>query len=257
MFHRCLITDGMHIAYHKPHAKAEMKAVTTAVCLLAVLLPCITAEGLTWSQVTAGGGLPAPRQAFAFGYDPLSNRLIVFGGATASGAANDTWIFDVESGNWSEVRPTQAPEGRMEAFFGVVRVDGESLFVVSHGFSTAGPGEYANVWAFRFNTSQWSRIYPGGEGPGPRYGGHFGAAYGDSNTLWVGGGFTATTPLATRYIDTYKLVFSNFTGATWEEVYPQPSVANQFRPFAPHGRCLHMSAVVGNAGLVIAGGCMR
>ena len=168
-----------------------------------------------------------------------------------------TWIFDVESGNWSEVRPTQAPEGRMDAFFGVVRVDGESLFVVSHGFSTPVAGEYANVWAFRFNTSQWSRIYPGGKGPGPRYGGHFGAAYGDSNTLWVGGGFTATTPLATRYIDTYKLVFSNVTAATWEEVYPQPSVANQFRPFAPHGRCLHLSAVVGNAGLVIAGGCMR
>lgn len=244
-------------AYHKPQAKTEMKVVGAAVCLLAALLPCIAGQGLTWSQVPAGGGLPSPRQAFAFGYDPLGNRLIVFGGATASGPGNDTWIFDVESGNWSEVRPTQAPEARMDAYFGVVRVDGESLFVVSLGFSSAGAGEYDNVWAFRFNTSQWSRIYPVGKGPGPRYGGHFGAAYGDSNTLWVGSGFTGTTPLATRYIDTYKLVFSNLTAATWEEVYPQPSIANQFRPFAPHGRCLQTSTVVGNAGLVMAGGCMR
>ena len=227
-----------------------------AFCLLAAALSCTAAQGLTWRRVTTGGdSQPSPRMGFAFGYDPLSNRLIVFGGRSANGVVNDTWIFDVASGNWSEVRPLQAPAARSEAYFGVLRVSGMSLFVVTHGF---GRDEYDDVWVFRFSTQQWYQTYPSGNAPGARYGGQGGAAYGDTDTLWVGSGFTFTTPLATRYIDTYKLRFTGLNESAWELVYPQPSIGNQFMPLSPHGRCLQASAVLDdNEGLVIAGGCMR
>ena len=104
---------------------------------------------------------------------------------------------------------------------------------------------------------EWAQLEPEGNGPSFRYGGHFGTAYGDSNTFWLGSGFTETTPLQTRYIDTYKLVFSSPTAATWEQVYGQPSPGNQFMPLSPHGRCLQASTVIAGAGVVMSGGCMR
>ena len=232
--------------------------VAGAVCVLALLLPSIAAQsgGLTWNRVVQNGvSRPAPRNWFAFGHDPLSNSLVVFSGSTTNGTLNDTWIFSIASGTWTELSPTRRPPARLDAYHGVVRVNGESLFVVTLGF--LGGAEFGDVWAFRFSTNEWTEIEPSGRGPTPRYGGHFGAAYGDSNVLWVGSGFTGQTPLPIRYIDTYKLVFTNFNTASWEEVFPQPSVGNQFLPFQPHGRCLQTSAVVDDLGLVMAGGCMR
>ena len=232
---------------------------TTVVCVLVVLLPCAASQGLTWSRVqTSDTSQPAARGGFAFGYDGIGNQLVIFGGFTADGVANDTWIFDIPSGNWSEVQLTQAPSARALAYYGVVRVPGQpgSLFVVALGLRSVTT-EFDDVWVFDFTTMQWSRIDPQGDGPGARYGGHFGAAYGNTNTLWIGSGFTETTPLQTRYIDTYKLTFTSSTEATWERVYPQPSIGNQFMPLSPHGRCLQASAVIANAGLVMAGGCMR
>ena len=233
-------------------------AVCAALALTLLVLPSITAAqsgGLTWTRVAQNGDRPDPRNWFAFGHDPLSNSLIVFSGVTANETEmNDTWIFNIADGTWTEVSPSSAPAGRADSYYGVLRVNGESLFVVTHGFWDS---ELDDVWAFRFSTNEWTEIKPTGRSPGRRYGGHFGAAYGDSNVLWVGGGFTAEAGLLPiRYIDTYKLEFTDFTTATWEEVFPQPSVGNQFLPFQPHGRCLQTSAIVGQMGLVIAGGCM-
>ena len=230
---------------------SRLLKAAVVVCLLAASLPNAAAQGLIWRRVSTGDRKPAPRSGFAFGYDPQGNRLIVFGGSTANGVVNDTWIFDISSGNWSEVRPMQAPIARQEAYFGVVRISGAYWFVVAHGF---GRAEYEDVWLFSFNNQQWNQIYPSGDGPRARYGGHFGA---NGNTFWMGSGFTLTTPLATRYIDTYKLIFTSHNESTWQQVYPQPSIGNQFMPLSPHGRCLQASAVVENEGLVISGGCLR
>ena len=232
--------------------------VAGTVCVFALLLPSIAAQsgGLTWTQVTQNGALrPAPRNWPSFGHDPLSNSLIVFSGSTVNGTLNDTWIFNIATSTWTELSPSRRPPARLDSFHGVVRVNGESLFVISLGF--LGKAEFDDVWVFRFSTNEWTEITPTGRGPTRRYGGHYGAAYGDSNILWVGSGFTGATPLPIRYIDTYKLEFTDFVNASWEEVFPQPSVGNQFLPFQPHGRCLQASAVVGDMGLVIAGGCMR
>ena len=229
------------------------KTTSAVLYVLALLLPCVVSQGgLTWSEIpTAEENRPSPRSGSAFGYDPLGDQLILFSGF---GGSNETWLFDLGTGNWSEVQVTQpAPAARGFAYFGVVTVDGESLFVVTLGL--LGGVEFNDVWVFRFNTGEWMEIQPQGRGPGPRYGGHWGA---DGNVFWIGSGFTETTkPLQTRYIDTYRLVFSSPTEAAWDQVYPQPSPGNQFMPLSPHGRCLQASAVIPGSGLVFAGGCMR
>ena len=50
-----------------------------------------------WSQLSPSGTLPAPRGGItadpAMGYDAVQGRMIIFGGNTPSGLANDTWVL--------------------------------------------------------------------------------------------------------------------------------------------------------------------
>ncbi len=225
--------------------------------------PACRSQGLTWSQITPAVDAPymwpGEREGGGLGYDGGSNQLILFGGFGNETFPTDTWLYNVQSGSWEEILAYPTPEGREYFYHGVVTVDGVSLFVVSHGlgYDYEGYVEYDDTWAFNFDTMQWSEIATDGAIPGPRYGGHFGAVYGPvTNELWMGAGFHTST-LGTRYIDTYKLVFTTLTAATWVRVWGQPTPGNQFNPLVPHGRCLQGSAVVRREQLVLFGGCMR
>ncbi len=232
----------------------SMKSLLLLTCVsFCAFAPACRAQGLTWTRITPlSAESPGARIGGAFGYDSVSN---LFGGSVSGTLSADTWWYDVDSNMWEEVDTTSAPLGRLYSFYGVVNVSGESVFVVSHG---TGADEYGDTWAFSFVTRQWSEVTTDGPVPPIRYGGHFGAVYGPAtNEFWMGAGFTLTTTHATRYIDTYKLIFRSPTTATWVRVFGQPSNGNQFNPLAPHGRCLQGSAVVRPEQLVIFGGCMR
>ena len=222
-----------------------------------------TSAQLRWTRLSDGDG-PGSRQGAAMAYDYVGNRLVIFGGLTnESTYPNDVWTYDVDSGDWSQVinetttENDAAPPGRQLAYSGIVTVDGTLMLVVVFGI--AGVVEYDDVWVFRLDTYEWTSvtIENMNEAPLTRYGGNFGAVYGSTDSLWMGGGFTLTTSLATRYSDLYKLVFSSRSSARWEELYGQPSSGNQFNPLQPHGRCLQGSAVVEEEKIVLFGGCMR
>jgi len=249
------------------------------------LVLCVSAciaqqDGLVWTELSSGASAnpaagsgsgvslgPGNRFGGALGYDNKTNSLILFGGRAADGSfPNDTWIYDIRNGMWREVPVAAgrtAPSGRIYSYYGVVDVNGASLFVVSHGINAngAGAGEEDDTWAFDIARSEWNVVTTSTgspAGPGKRYGGHMGALYGPStNEFWMGGGFTETTPLQTRYIDTYILQFTNTTSGRWREVWGQPSTANQYNPLVPIGRCLQGSAVVNRERLVLFGGCSR
>ena len=231
--------------------RCNMKSLFFLVCLVF----CSTDAQLKWSAITsAGGSRPSERAGASFGYDPWSDTLILFGGGS-----NTTWVYDLSNSAWSEVTDSEyTPPSRSYAYHGLIRFGGEfgtSLFVVSHGIGSTE--EYEDTWVFNLDSYNWTQVTTSGEGPGKRYGGHYGTFNGTSNEFWMGGGFTVTTTLSTRYIDTYKLVFTSETEASWDRVHDQPTIGNQFDPLVPHGRCLQGSAVVEAEKIVIWGGCMR
>jgi streptogramin lyase len=47
-----------------------------------------------WVQRNASGSLPAPRNDHTGALDPVTKRLIIFGGFTFNGVLNDAWVFD-------------------------------------------------------------------------------------------------------------------------------------------------------------------
>ena len=197
---------------------------------------------------------PSEREGHAFGYSRKSNVLIVFSGRSGNNIMNDTWLFNLTTQMWRQVVTPTALKGRFYSYFGVI--EKYNIFVVSHGI--ASTTEYKDVWAFNFTTETWYPVIITGGGPNERYGGHFGAYWDtDSDSLFLGGGFTSVTLLPERYIDVYRLQFSDATAATWHILHSNPTPANQFNPLVPHGRCLQASTVVQSNKLVMFGGCLR
>jgi len=90
------------------------------------------------------GPTPSARKGAAIAYDPASKQVLLFGGQGASGALNDTWLWDGISQAWEQVIPAsggpskrsyaqmahyyidegQGPEGRVVLFGGI---DGSAI----------------------------------------------------------------------------------------------------------------------------------
>jgi hypothetical protein len=51
-----------------------------------------------WTQLSPSGVLPAPREWFPAVYDPATNRMVIFGGASALDNFNDTWVLTNANG---------------------------------------------------------------------------------------------------------------------------------------------------------------
>jgi hypothetical protein len=61
-------------------------------------------EGQGWRELTREPRPPA-RNFYAMAFDEETRRLILFGGSTSNGPANDLWSFDASIDAWSSVNP--------------------------------------------------------------------------------------------------------------------------------------------------------
>jgi hypothetical protein len=61
-------------------------------------------EGQGWRELTREPRPPA-RNFYAMAFDEETRRLILFGGSTSDGPANDLWSFDASVDAWSPVNP--------------------------------------------------------------------------------------------------------------------------------------------------------
>ncbi len=69
----------------------------------------------TWTELHPVGTLPSARAYESMVYDPLTQQLIMFGGAREAWAVlNDTWAYDPAASTWTELNPsTQSPSGEL------------------------------------------------------------------------------------------------------------------------------------------------
>ena len=234
--------------------------VSRSVLLVLVLVACSVYGEMTWRRLSeVSNDSPLPRSRHAMGFCNSTQELIVFSGMTSNGLSSETWFHNVSSGTWSRLsRSAAAPPARMDSFYGVIQ--SLDIFVVAQGLGE-NKTEYGDVWVFDFMLRTWTEITDliNGTGPSIRYGGHFGSYFSnDDQSFWMGSGFTKTTGLyPSRYIDAYRLTFTDQTTAAWETLHRNPSSGNQFNPLVPHGRCLQGSAVVSQNRMVMFGGCLR
>jgi hypothetical protein len=55
-----------------------------------------------WIELAPDGTQPSPRYAVASGYDPTTNRMVIFGGSNNSVTFNDTWVLTNANDTGSE-----------------------------------------------------------------------------------------------------------------------------------------------------------
>jgi hypothetical protein len=132
-----------------------------------------------WVQLSPSGGLPPSRNSSTSVYDPISNRMIIFGGVRPAGLLNDTWVLTNANGlggtsQWIQLSPTGTPPpgrynhgavynsitNRMMIFSGVV-------VSLGYGFETN------DVWILDSanglgGTPNWRQLLPSGLPPPSR-----------------------------------------------------------------------------------------
>ena len=122
-----------------------------------------------WSELSPAGSPPFERQEHTAIYDPVRDRMVVFGGRVASGIPrNDVWALSLAgSPAWSKLSPAGAsPRDEHTAIYDPVR----DRMVVFGGYD--GTSSRRNdVWALSLAGSPaWSELFPAGSPPSGRYG---------------------------------------------------------------------------------------
>ena len=124
-----------------------------------------------WSLYNPPGTLPNARDRHNAIYDPVRQRMIVFGGLDYSvGYANDAWALSLTGGpSWTPLEPAGAPPpGRLQA--AAVYDPVRDRMIVIGG---VGPGndDLNDVWALTFSGSPtWTQLTPSGTPPTARSG---------------------------------------------------------------------------------------
>lgn len=133
--------------------RRTLELFLAALCILlfssSVVQPALGA--VTWVQISTPSAPPA-RAAAAMEYDPVSRKVVLFGGYNASQYLSDTWIFD--GGTWTQVSgPTPSARAAGKLVYDAVA----KQLVLFGGFN----GRYLNdTWVWDGATSKWTHVHP-------------------------------------------------------------------------------------------------
>lgn len=179
----------------------------------------------TWQQIEPKNTGPTGRMVFSSVYDPIANRLIIYGGCLShcAPAQSDVWVLTNANGLGGQSEWLQLPSGDVRAFH-VAGYDPVSNRMVVFGGNTGFPGDKNDVWVFidtnGIGVPQWISLAPAGTPPAPR--GHVAVGVYDplSNRLMLFGGSTSTA--AVHLNDVWVLTHANGLGGTptWIQLAP-------------------------------------
>jgi len=124
---------------------------------------------LSVSHVSFGLLAPEPRDHFVSAYDPVRDRIVVYGGDDQAMPLGDVWALNLSpSLSWIPLTPQSGPEPLPRMMHsGVYDPNGDRLIV----FGGLAFGDPCNeVWALSLGgTPTWTQLSPAGAGPSPRY----------------------------------------------------------------------------------------
>ena len=122
-----------------------------------------------WTQLVPSGTVAPARGGAAMAYDPISRRLIVFGGFDDTGAClNDTWAFDPTANFWTELDPAGAvPPARS---WHSMACDPTSGRLIMFGGQDSAGTSLDDAWAYVSAANTWTELEPVGAQPVARAG---------------------------------------------------------------------------------------
>ncbi len=114
-----------------------------------------------WSPITPSGPVPAARMGHTAIYDPVRDRMLVFGGFDGGGPRNDVHALALGTSTWSLVSTTGGPP--LARQWHVAVYDNLRDRMVIQGGSGGN-----DTWALDLSTNVWSQLDFAISGPGGR-----------------------------------------------------------------------------------------
>ncbi|MGH7726167.1 MAG: Kelch repeat-containing protein [Candidatus Eiseniibacteriota bacterium] len=153
-----------------------------------------------WRRITSSGPKPSARQGQSAVYDPVGDRILVFGGLLGNQFQNDTWSLSLAGEpTWALVQTPGPGPGRRAFHAAALDEQRKRMLIFGGSFE-----ESDEVWALDLsNVPLWERVSTAGIPPSPRYAS---LAVFDSRSdrlLILGGDFREPQ------MDTWELSFSD------------------------------------------------
>ena len=171
-----------------------------------------------WTLLSPAGTPPSPRFQHHAVYDPVRDRLIVFGGAGLPGTLlGDVWALELsESPAWTPLAPTGTPPSPRRAH-SLIYDSLRDRLVMAGGLDASG--RLNDAWTLSLTgTPAWSPIVPIGLIPLPRWG-HSAVYDAARDRMVMFGGETATDP--PENFETWELPFNETP--TWHFLAAGPA----------------------------------
>src|SRR5436190_3022418 len=173
---------------------------------------------LDWIELSPNNPPPA-RSYLAMTYDPVSGKIIAFGGFDGTGYLNDTWSFDGTS--WAQIATQSAPPARAAA---QMTYDSVIQKVVLFG-GYDGTNYLGDTWLWDGTTSQWTQaapthhprpvtgpmLFPDPNGRVDLFGGFDGHFYQLTMWQWTGFDWRRLSPATVPYARSSAAVATNHT----------------------------------------------
>jgi len=200
--------------------------------------------GGTWSTLSTAGTPPPGRRLQSAVYDPVGNRMIVFGGS-GDGLRNDVWQLTLgATPTWSSIDAGPGPSPR--AGCGAIYDAAGQRMIVFGGAYAEHEWEIElsdEVWALSLSgTPEWTQLSPAGAGPTARFAPS--AAYDPAGPALVLHGGYDLNVLST---ETWRLSLD--ATPTWTQLTPvgapPPGRIEQATSFDPASRRLFVSGGYG------------
>jgi hypothetical protein len=138
-----------------------------------------TKRGYAWESLATSGSNPIARSGHTAIYDPIHNRMVVFGGRNGMTALTDVWALDLGTATWHQlVTYGTPPRGRV--YISAV-YDRARRSMVVFGGNDLYTG-YNDVNELLLDSMKWRAIAPSGAPPEARW--SYNAFYG-SGDAWA------------------------------------------------------------------------
>ena len=122
----------------------------------------------TWLNLSSSGKPPRVLSA-AMAYDPLANRILLFGGDRGGTTyMNETWIYDPANNTWTELRPSVSPpadyaasmvfDSRLDRF---MLYGGQTYNVTGCPNPDCFAWATNGLWSFDLTTQAWQELTSG------------------------------------------------------------------------------------------------
>jgi hypothetical protein len=166
-----------------------------------------------WQRVHPPGSGPSPRAGAASIYDPVRNRMVVFGGRQSDPYdrwSNEVWALSLdETPVWNRIQTHGQPPPHRAFACAVYDARNDRMFVIGGERDTT---TFDDVWALDLATDTWGLV----TAPGvlPSRNSAFAVTDSATNALYLIGGFHGGTPR----LDAWKLPLS--PDSSWRALAP-------------------------------------